>query len=122
MLSFDNGGITLEDAQVAVATLDPAKAFGPSAFGPLQFRVITHDAAGDWQPLATLVRLPMLSELEVSRDARAGLQALRLESVSGRLGLQRARSSTIRCRCRMASPATRCRCRGRPRHALREAA
>jgi hypothetical protein len=63
-LGFDNGGITLVDAQVAVATLDPARAFGPSAFGPLQFRVITHDAAGDWQPLATLVRLPLLSDLQ----------------------------------------------------------
>jgi hypothetical protein len=62
-LSFDNGGITLVDAQVAMATLDTAKAFGPSAYGPLQFRIITHDAASDWQPLATLVRLPMLSDL-----------------------------------------------------------
>jgi hypothetical protein len=63
-LSFDNGGITLVDAQVAVATLDPARAFGPSAFGPLQFRILAHDATGDWQPLATLVRLPMLSDLK----------------------------------------------------------
>jgi len=63
-LGFDNGGITLVDAQVAVATLDPARAFGPSAFGPLQFRVLTHDATGDWQPLATLVRLPLLNELQ----------------------------------------------------------
>jgi hypothetical protein len=63
-LSFDNGGITLEDAQVAVAVLDPAKAFGSSVFGPLQFRVTARDAAGDWQPLATLVRLPMLSDLK----------------------------------------------------------
>jgi hypothetical protein len=63
-LGFDNGGITLVDAQVAVATLDPARAFGPSAFGPLQFRVLSHDATGDWQPLATLVRLPLLNELQ----------------------------------------------------------
>jgi hypothetical protein len=63
-LSFDTGGITLVDAQVAVATLDPARAFGPSAFGALQFRIVSHDAAGDWQPLATLVRLPGLSDLK----------------------------------------------------------
>jgi hypothetical protein len=62
-LSMANGGITLEDAKVAVATLDPAKAFGPSAFGPLQFRVIVGGIPGDWQPLATLVRLPVLREL-----------------------------------------------------------
>jgi hypothetical protein len=43
--------------------LDPVKAFGPSAFGPLQFRVLQNGIAGDWQPLATLVRLPQLKEL-----------------------------------------------------------
>ncbi len=59
-LSLANGGMTLEDAQVAVATLDPAKAFGSSAFGLLKFRVVAGGAAGDWQPLATLVRLPAL--------------------------------------------------------------
>ena len=64
VLGFDNGGLTLLDAQVAVATLDPVRAFGPSAFGPLQFRIISRDAVGDWQPLATLVRLPALSELK----------------------------------------------------------
>jgi hypothetical protein len=64
VLSFDDGGITLQDAQVAVATLDPARALGPSSFGPLQFRVVTHDAVGDWQPLATLVRLPALNDLK----------------------------------------------------------
>jgi hypothetical protein len=63
VLSFVNGGITLENAQVAVATLNPAKAFGASAFGPLQFRVVAKGAAGDWQPLGTLVRLPVLTDL-----------------------------------------------------------
>jgi hypothetical protein len=57
-------GITLEDRHVAVARFDPAAAFGPSAFGPLQFRVIEDGAAGDWQPLTTLVRLPVLKALE----------------------------------------------------------
>jgi hypothetical protein len=64
LLGFDNGAITLLDAQVAVASLDPAHSFGPSAFGPLQFRIIARDAMGDWQPLGTLVRLPALSELK----------------------------------------------------------
>ncbi len=63
-LSMGNGGITLEDSSVAVATLDPAKAFGLSAFGPLKFRVVAAGVAGDWQPLATLVRLPLLKELK----------------------------------------------------------
>jgi hypothetical protein len=63
-LSLDNGGMTLENSKVALATLDPAKAFGSSAFGPLRFRVIDNGADGDWQPLATLVRLPVLQTLK----------------------------------------------------------
>jgi hypothetical protein len=62
-------GVTLENTQVAVATLDPAKAFGGSAFGPLRFRVVTDGAAGDWQPLATLVRLPVLRQLQCPSTA-----------------------------------------------------
>jgi hypothetical protein len=63
VLSFTNGGITLENAQVAVATLNPAKAFGASAFGLLQFRVVAKGITGDWQPLGNLVRLPVLKDL-----------------------------------------------------------
>lgn len=68
-LSLDNGSMTLENAKVALATLDPAKAFGPSAFGPLKFRVIENGADGDWQPLATLVRLPVLHDLKCPAGA-----------------------------------------------------
>jgi hypothetical protein len=63
-LSLDNGRMTLENSKVALATLDPAKAFGDSAFGPLKFRIVDSGAAGDWQPLATLVRLPELHDLK----------------------------------------------------------
>jgi len=63
-LNFSNGGVMLENAQVAVLTLNPSKAFGGSAFGPLQFRVLSKGVAGDWLPLAHLVRLPMLKELK----------------------------------------------------------
>jgi len=63
-LSLSNGGMTLENAKVALATLDPAKAFGSSAFGPLKFRVVDNGTSGDWQPLATLVRLPELHDLK----------------------------------------------------------
>ena len=63
VLSFVNGGITLENAQVAVATLNPAKSFGASAFGLLRFRVVDKGVAGDWQPLGNLVRLPVLKDL-----------------------------------------------------------
>jgi len=63
-LSLANGGLRLVDSRVAVATLDPAKAFGASAFGPLKFRAVGAGAAGDWQPLASLVRLPALKALQ----------------------------------------------------------
>jgi hypothetical protein len=64
LLNFANGGMTLENAQVAVVSLNPAKAFGPSAFGLIQFRVNAKGIAGDWQPLANLVRLPVLGDLK----------------------------------------------------------
>jgi hypothetical protein len=57
-------GLTLEDSQVALATLDTAKAFASSASGPLRFRVIEKGVAGDWLPLAMLVRLPAVGNLK----------------------------------------------------------
>jgi hypothetical protein len=69
LLSIANGGVTLENSKVAVATLDPTKALGSSAFGPLIFRTIVNGVAGDWQPLATLVRLPVLRELKCPASA-----------------------------------------------------
>jgi len=56
-------------AGVVVATLDPAKEFGPAAFGPLQYRVAIDDVAGDWTPLVTLVRMPELRELKCAAVA-----------------------------------------------------
>jgi hypothetical protein len=87
-LSLTNGTITLEDAKVAVATLDPAKVFGPSAFGPLQFRVLENGVAGDWQPLATLVRLPELKDLTCPATPElacklSGANLFLVEAVSG---------------------------------------
>jgi len=63
-LTLANGGLALESSQVAVATLVPAKAFGASTFGPLKFRINAKGVTGDWQPLANLVRLPVLQELK----------------------------------------------------------
>lgn len=55
--------LRLQDARVAVASIIPAAALGDSAHGPLQFRVVQNGTAGDWQSLAMLVRLPMLTGL-----------------------------------------------------------
>lgn len=59
-----SSGLTLQDTTTALARLDPAKVFGPSAFGPLRFRAIDNGVTGDWQPLVTLVRLPALQDLK----------------------------------------------------------
>ena len=64
VLDAHNGGLTFENARVAVATFDPARTLGPSAFGPLRFRRVNDTVSGDWHPLATLVRLPVLKALE----------------------------------------------------------
>jgi hypothetical protein len=87
-LSLTNGGMTLQNASVAVAALDPAKAFGSSASGPLQFRVATAGVMGDWQPLATLVRLPVLRELKCPATPElacklSGSNLYLVDSVSG---------------------------------------
>jgi hypothetical protein len=86
-LSISAGTLTLADSHVAVARLDPAKAFGSSAFGPLRFRVVADGVPGSWVPLATLVRLPRLASLECPTTAEvacrlSGSDLYLLDSVS----------------------------------------
>jgi hypothetical protein len=72
LLSVDRGELILQDAQSLLARLNPSKAFGPSAFGKLRFRPVGSDGSkGDWQPLATLVRIPMLKEVHCPAIANA---------------------------------------------------
>ena len=64
LLSVADGTLVLRDSETFLAMVDPHKALGPSAFGQLQFRPVQADGRkGDWQPLATLVRVPVLKEL-----------------------------------------------------------
>ena len=64
MLSLTDGSLILRDAQSVLATLDPSKSFGPSAFGPLRFRAVDSDGVkGDWEPLTNLVRIPTLKDI-----------------------------------------------------------
>lgn len=63
-LSVADGTLVLRDAENVLALLDPRKAFGASAFGPLRFRPVEADGTkGDWQALATLVRVPAIKQL-----------------------------------------------------------
>jgi hypothetical protein len=69
VLSLADKNLSLQDSQTAVAVLDPLKSFGDSAFGSLQFRPVAADGtAGDWQPLAHLVRVPHLKEVRCPDD------------------------------------------------------
>ncbi|WP_419198199.1 hypothetical protein [Novosphingobium resinovorum] len=53
-------GLNLESPEVFVATLK-ASDLPPGTFGPVRFRVARKDGvAGDWSPLATVVRLPRI--------------------------------------------------------------
>ncbi len=70
LLTVADGTLVLRDSESLLAVVDPHKAFGPSAFGPLQFRPVQADGAkGDWQPLATLVRVPALKEIRCPDSA-----------------------------------------------------
>ncbi len=69
-LSIADGTLILRDAENLLATFDPRKAFGPSAFGPLRFRPVEADGTkGDWQSLATLVRVPELKGIRCPESA-----------------------------------------------------
>jgi hypothetical protein len=96
-----SGGLLLQDPHTIVATLDPLRSFGPSAFGPLHLRAVfpapTQNAptpstpsetrASDWLPLATLVRLPDLTQIQCPPDITqsctlTGANLFLLQSVS----------------------------------------
>ena len=63
--------IMLQNARTLVATLAPARVFGPSIYGPLRYRVIQAGTPSPWQPLATLVRLPDITRAACSPDGCA---------------------------------------------------
>ena len=70
-LSLEGENLVLQDEHTAVATLDPLKAFGQSAFGPLAMRPVAADGtAGDWTRLGVLVRTPQITAVNcTSADA-----------------------------------------------------
>jgi hypothetical protein len=55
-LSLDDGSLLAQDAHTVMATLDPLKSFGPSAFGPLRFRAV--DGEVDKHTHAPSMRCP----------------------------------------------------------------
>ena len=68
LLSEKDGNLTPQDSKTIYAVLDPMKLLGPSAFGPLKFRPVAGDGIdGDWQALATLVRIPVLGGVRCTK-------------------------------------------------------
>jgi hypothetical protein len=64
-LSLADSNLVLQDDHTAIATLDPLKAFGQSAFGPLAMRPVAEDGTtGDWTRLGVLVRTPEISGIK----------------------------------------------------------
>jgi hypothetical protein len=65
LLTAKDGNLMFQNSDTVLAILDPLKSFGPAAFGPLRFRPVEEGDGekGDWQPLATLVRVPTLKEV-----------------------------------------------------------
>jgi hypothetical protein len=63
-LTLADGTLVLEDSQTVLGVLNPLKSFGPSVFGALRLRAVAENGErGDWQPLAKLVRIPLLKEV-----------------------------------------------------------
>jgi hypothetical protein len=80
-------GLVFADKQVAIATLDTAKAFNGSTAGALSFRIVRNDAPSSWLPLATLVRLPHVETVKCPADPRkacalAGSDLFLIDSLS----------------------------------------
>ena len=98
-LSIADGTLVLQNKHTVLATLEPLKVFGTSAFGPLRLRAVSPDGTtGDWIPLATLVRLPTLTDLHCPAHARQqpctleGIRPLPRRLLLNRPGLLRPRS------------------------------
>ncbi len=71
-LEVSDGGLVLQDSSTILGSFDPLKSFGPSAFGKLQLRAIDASGApGDWIPLGTLVRVPVVASVKCSRATKA---------------------------------------------------
>ncbi len=62
-------GYRVQSAQVAIATIEPAKALGVSAYGPLRYRLLQDGVESDWAPLVTLVRLPTITGVTCDKGA-----------------------------------------------------
>ena len=74
-LSVMDGNLILQDSQTVMAVFDPLKSFWAFGFWATPFSARRRGwRKGDWQPLATLVRIPSLKEVRCpnSPDKQCG--------------------------------------------------
>jgi hypothetical protein len=75
-LEVSDGSLVLQDSSTMLGSFDPLKSFGPSAFGKLRLRAVDASGApGDWIPLGTLVRVPVVASVKCARATRAAAAA-----------------------------------------------
>jgi hypothetical protein len=75
-LEVSDGSLVLQDSSTILGSFDPLKSFGPSAFGKLQLRAVDASGSpGDWIPLGTLVRVPLIASVKCARAIRAAAAA-----------------------------------------------
>jgi hypothetical protein len=67
ILTLNSDSLILQDAHTAVASVELAKVFGGSTFGPLRIRAVPGDGTfGAWTTLGTLVRQPHITAVHCS--------------------------------------------------------
>ncbi|UYY59204.1 hypothetical protein [Sphingomonas sp. S2-65] len=83
-------GLQLQGTDVLVATFDPST-LGPSAFGPLRFRLVRENEASDWQPLTVLARLPKVDGVACKQEVctLSGQSLFLIDSVSATPGFEK---------------------------------
>ncbi|HKD52902.1 MAG TPA: hypothetical protein VKB72_01675 [Steroidobacteraceae bacterium] len=87
VLGVAAGDVILQSRRIAVVSLDPSRALGASAFGPLQVRRVVEGTSGEWIALGTLVRLPKVVAVDCPADpaaacAMSGSNLFLLDSIS----------------------------------------
>jgi hypothetical protein len=71
-------GYDLQDATTGIVAFDTTEALGPTAYGPLRFRVVADDTASAWTPLTTVVRLPEIRMTSCVRGKECRISGNRL--------------------------------------------
>jgi hypothetical protein len=71
--------LRLQDASVAIADLVPAAVLGSAGYGPARFRLVKDGLPGEWRPLGTVARLPVIRAVSCGEaDGRCTLNGTSL--------------------------------------------